>query len=464
MRRRLVMRRCHAVLWLGLFTAGCEVVDATNLDAGDVSGQLDNPCPNGVVMVDFPCTSEFECIDQVRYQPFRTLECADLGFDPRCCGGGQCEWLPQADCAADELCVSEFSDDRCAKKDCGGALAPSCPSGQFCERPYGVCDGAGSEGVCLDRTDECGFGGADECAWAGCDWECGCNGSTYGSRCERYRDGVARFALGPCCNPGKVTFDRDNVVAFVGWEACATIPNQEPGRLAMVLDDLASIDSSATCTMGGPGSTCSPSEVACRGALAFESGATRITAASFDVACRVAGLPYVRSVAGRGGPACSGELSPVPVCGQRCADPCGCESCRFDDRRCDDNDPLVFHSCRKGCWEAIDCQEGLRCAVLSGTASCWPDCDMLLEWWGTGGGTGYRGCSRDEDCRVIRGGCQVGLPGGCWDAVNVVVDDLEAEALLRQWQGMNCGGTICTCDGPKPVPACTGGICTVPAA
>jgi hypothetical protein len=136
----------------------------------------------------------------------------------------------------------------------------------------------------------------------------------------------------------------------------------------------------------------------------------------------------------------------------------------------------VLHGCEKGCWKPFNCksavcrieggettcQDGYICAVLSGTASCYPDCGRLLDWWNRNPEYAYQGCKKDADCQIVHGGCEVGLPAGCWAAVSVYITVEEAEAFQRQWQAMDCGGTTCTCDGAKPIPVCKDGGCSVP--
>ncbi len=75
---------------------------------------------------------------------------------------------------------------------CGGIAGVRCPSGQTCDLPAGLCQGADLSGRCVDLPQACAeiFQPV-----------CGCDGKTYPNDCERLRAGVQKDHEGECTAP-----------------------------------------------------------------------------------------------------------------------------------------------------------------------------------------------------------------------------------------------------------------------
>jgi hypothetical protein len=437
--------------------------DVRDADPGDLR------CPDGVVMIDFPCWKQLECIDRTRYHAGKTMWCEDLGYDPECCGGATCQYLPDGECADDEVCVpSDSGDDRCLPKDCGGALGAICPGLEFCDLPTGECDVAASEGICTERPAKCGD---YPCDTPNCPFECGCDGRTYGSRCERLRARVSLFEDGPCCDPSRIAFALDNPQGFDRWEAC--LPVAWTLDVEWVQSGMQALAPGATCARGVAESRCPAEGISCRGALEREPGSTRVTADSWYRLCRLAGAPFVVRIEGLGGTACPGPLGDVPYCDTPCTDPCGCRACSSGEGFCDATDRYLSYQCLGGCWSPWNCRPdlcdtapddpscGQACGTINGDSHCWPDCPKLDEWWTLTVIGGYGGCDTDTDCHVLKGGCEAGLPGPCWIAKHVNVDEWQTDGVTNQWLSMGCTGPTCTCTTIAPTARCDAGTCVL---
>lgn len=71
---------------------------------------------------------------------------------------------------------------------CGGLTVYRCPEGQFCD--YGAhCGATDQTGVCAKRPEACIRMYAPVC---------GCDGRTYGNRCDAHAGGISVHAEGPC--------------------------------------------------------------------------------------------------------------------------------------------------------------------------------------------------------------------------------------------------------------------------
>ncbi|MCB9759698.1 MAG: hypothetical protein H6739_07635 [Alphaproteobacteria bacterium] len=68
-------------------------------------------------------------------------------------------------------------------------------------------------------------------------------------------------------------------------------------------------------------------------------------------------------------------------------------------------------------------------------------------------------CCGDEDCHILNGACDYGL-GGCYEAVNVCVDQALINELGQLYAGHSegCTGGVCDCMEPPSV-ACVEGSC-----
>ena len=72
---------------------------------------------------------------------------------------------------------------------CGTIAGIGCDDGFFCDVEAGLCSGADLAGTCVLQSDACP---------PVIDPVCGCDGVTYGSDCDRVRDGVQKDHHGPC--------------------------------------------------------------------------------------------------------------------------------------------------------------------------------------------------------------------------------------------------------------------------
>ena len=263
-------------------------------DGSDASPDTaDVRCPNGQMWIDFPCQKEFTCWDDLNYATTKTQTCADLGYDPQCCSGATCKGGGGGKCAADELCIQNVSDgfgqnDACLKRNCGGPGGASCPQGQVCQLASHQCDVAANTGVCVTPPGGCNY---TTCSGSDCAYNCGCDGVTYGERCERLMAGVNLATDGPCCDPKKVGIDPANPSGFTKWEACVGHDGYEKQALAKLAAD-------ASCNPTNAGTACDSSEWSCRGDL---GGSGPVSDAMASKLCRIATLPFVHKLVGAAG-------------------------------------------------------------------------------------------------------------------------------------------------------------------
>ncbi len=258
--------------------------------SGTSSDTPDAHCPNGQIAIDFPCSKEFTCWDDENYATSKTQGCADLGYDPQCCSGAQCKSIGGGKCAADELCVKAIGygfreNDACQKRNCGGPGGASCPSGQICQLGTNQCDVATSTGVCVTPPTGCNF---TTCTGSDCFYTCGCDGVTYGERCERQKAGANQAADGPCCDPSKVGFVQANPQGLAKWEACVGHDGWEAQALAKLAADVVCVPSAA-------GTACDTGEWSCRGSL---GGSGAVNDKTWGALCRIATLPFVHKLVG----------------------------------------------------------------------------------------------------------------------------------------------------------------------
>ena len=191
---------------------------------------------------DFQCESGLDCLPGM-YCKRSAGECTGTGqctsppefctdeWDPVCACDGNTYGNA---CEAAAAMVSVLHQDECDFKPCNGA--DSCPSGFYCEKAVGACNGTG----------ECR---AIEPPELGCPpvWMpvCGCDGITYGSDCETWHAGVS-IAYEGKCNPscaGDLNYDNavgvtDLLILLGAWGPCHSCPADLTGDGAVGVADL----------------------------------------------------------------------------------------------------------------------------------------------------------------------------------------------------------------------------------
>lgn len=428
-------------------------------DAPDVDA---DPCPQGRIAIDFPCSATFVCRDSTRFVRFRTVTCTDLGYDPRCCMGGGCETDGEGQCGTGELCVLGVGrgNDECVKADCGGPAATACAEGDFCEMATGSCDPVTARGACVGVPKEeqwCrepyGYphhpGG----------WACGCDGKSYRNDCERRKAATSKAGDGPCCDPSKVGFARENPAGHTGWVACIAAAGGSP--FYDVLPQLLLVAPGLDCPDSPPVSdspVCAPGDRWCRSELALEPGSAMVTDASWQEVCRVAGFPFVARVVGTGGAACVGvDCAEAPRCGEPCGAPCGCCACANGKARCDGPYLLV---CKSGCWDLAKCSGGGACIEGGPSgATCGRSCEEIEADWERFAEGDFAKCGDDAGCRILAGHCEVGL-GGCFVATGYGIGQWDLDILASEWVAAGCGGGgVCKCAPPPDAAYCIDGRC-----
>lgn len=98
------------------------------------------------------------------------LGCPDI-WDP-VCGCDGVTYGNECDAAAAGVSIAHHGS---CEQVCGGIQGIPCPPGEFCRFPIGTCDVSDNQGICR------AISGACPAVW---DPVCGCDGVTYGNRCE----------------------------------------------------------------------------------------------------------------------------------------------------------------------------------------------------------------------------------------------------------------------------------------
>lgn len=156
---------------------------------------------------------------------------------------------------------------------------------------------------------------------------------------------------------------------------------------------------------------------------------------------------------------------PPPFCeNPTCHHDCGCEECTPDQVHCPDYDDTVMQTCDSEgiCVEDTPCAEGNHCIPETSTAgrcSELYECDELQSLYDQQ--MARASCSKDEQCQVLAGGCDVGL-GACWHPTNQTASvDVVAE-LVARWTEKSCGTDTCGGDcGAMPSAKCIDQKCTI---
>lgn len=411
-----------------------------------------DPCPGGMIFIDFPCDRSWRCIDSGTYIPMQTVTCEDEGFDPMCCSGAGCRELEPVACPPGTLCVDGAGRTPCAPLDCGGDFGAECGKpDDLCELPTGACDAASAAGVCVGRTDCTWY-------WDYPGWVCGCDGTSYLGDCVRRRAGVAKHSEGTCCLPEKIAFPRENPDGYTSWVACLSYWDQGWNE-----SEVRRLDYRAECFQRGDASGCNPGEIGCRGPIDLEEGGRQVADAAWEVLCRIAGLPFVTKILGVGGPSCDGvPCAEVPYCDEVCSAPCGCCQCASGTRRC--SDPIAWDYCIGGCWKWTNtpaCKPGSQCIEYApGHTRCERTCEATAWTWND---YTHDYCEVDAECTLLRGFCEIGL-GACWEAVRgAVVDQAFLDDLAVRWLELGCPAASEPCDCPaRPSGVqCLRGTCTL---
>jgi len=133
MRLSSISRCVLAALLFTFLSCGCggnsDISDFTSNDKKN----WDELCPDGVMMIDFPCNKEFECKSATEYWLSDTVWCDEVaplyGYSPECCGGGSCDWIGERTCPDGYICKRNGGyfgeDDECVE-------LPECFSGADC--------------------------------------------------------------------------------------------------------------------------------------------------------------------------------------------------------------------------------------------------------------------------------------------------------------------------------------------
>lgn len=197
-------------------TSSASLSESTAAPASTSGSTSTGAVCQGFCFVDFPCNGgEDSCLDRGTIQRYETIDCVEaidrglvLDCDRDCCDGSTCAAGPTESCEPDTSCVETARGPECRRDaELCNDTDLRCGEMQFCEFAPRLCpNGTADLGVCVDLEGECPEPENDEA-------ECGCDGETYVSACERRNAGVALDYPGPCflrapVGPGVQTADR----------------------------------------------------------------------------------------------------------------------------------------------------------------------------------------------------------------------------------------------------------------
>jgi len=143
------------------------------------------------------------------------------------------------DCMRMYAGVSLLHTGECSATVCYPWVPESCPEGEFCDGPPGMCQIEGINGWCVEIPVECDIF-PDPLQPV-----CGCDGKTYNSDCERQQAGIWLNHYGPCenttpcfpgdpyhvCSPGEFCEGPEGMCDMVGISGWCQIPETDCGYL-----------------------------------------------------------------------------------------------------------------------------------------------------------------------------------------------------------------------------------------
>ena len=406
-----------------------DVEDTKDADCGWFSHCTDTGgCPNGHMNIDFPCAVQQVCSNETDYSSFKTIGCAEAGYDPKCCSGATCKSTGGGVCPQGQLC-SSFSymggAASCSAPNC--ASNADCGSDTYCLRPRGQCQASGKNGVCAKLAAPNGQSASYESGPL-----CGCDGKTYTGFAQVLGAQISIDHTGNCCDAAKMPFAKTNAQGFTQLEVCDV-----PYELQYTLN----CKYSATSKLCASGSSCF---------LDIPSTPT-LSDADWSPLCIAASSGS--KAYGHGG-ACGDKLAPTPPCSTGCTDPCGCATCAPTSLACAGTD--VVQECRGNCVDTQTCGGGLSCKAMSWTPLCVGSCADIQAVTAAKLPT-WQACNMPWDCEVRIGRCVV---PGCFFAVNKAFSQAQIDVFLDAWGYASCG--TCDCNGQQAPPvSCLNGTCVL---
>ncbi len=411
-------------------------VDAVGEDADAFSAKPDvqidsvsNPCPNGVIEIDFPCTYSGLCTSETAYASFKTIGCAEAGY-ATCCDGQTCRADGGGVCPAGQLCGAPVWSGQgtggtpCQQPTCKSSA--DCKGQAYCLKPRGACASAGTLGVCTALPQNGAIGPLNDSGPV-----CGCDGKTYATFHAVLSAQVSVDYDGPCCDPVKMPFPKENPLGFAQLELC--------GKGFDFYGDPSPLQSLCPAATGSVFVNIPPAVTG-----------TTLAASDWKHLCGKA--TAAKRAFGRGGPNCTAAPSPVADCGVGCQDPCGCLQCADAPLTCQGDG---MGNCAGGCTNSWSCA-GLIFTDKAWGLACDGDCPSIQTTI-TGKLAQWQACVSDSDCVARASHC---AQNACFVPVNAKFSQGEIDAILLTWGNKSC--STCTCAGTTaPMATCTAGMCSL---